>query len=132
MRPKTLQNLSPTFELDPVPLSIVKTDRFDPLETIQGPGETGGRILSARKEDQGARVLVHGGVILMGPAYSLQILKFLQGIGIHKGAGILEHDDGMGLLLDPALYLTGPRLEIPRKTLKQGRPQQAEHRLRLN
>ena len=60
MRPKTLQNLSPTFELDPVPLSIVKTDGFDPLETIQGPGETGGRILPARKEDQGASVPVHG------------------------------------------------------------------------
>ena|GEM_PF-4872479 len=38
----------------------------------------------------------------------------------------------MGLLLDPALYLTGPRLEIPRETLKQVCTQQAEHRLRLN
>ena len=43
-----------------MPLPIVKTDGFDPLEAVQGPGEAGGRILPAREKDQGASMRVHG------------------------------------------------------------------------
>ena len=46
------------IELDLVPLTIVKTDGFDVAVARQGPGQTGGGVLSSRENDQcGAWIL---------------------------------------------------------------------------
>ena len=46
-------------ELDAVALAVVETDGLDPVETIERPGETGGRILAAGKQYERARLIHH-------------------------------------------------------------------------
>ena len=48
-----LKKLSPKFELDPVALAIVETDRLHVLEILERIGEASGRILAAGEEDEG-------------------------------------------------------------------------------
>jgi hypothetical protein len=43
------QDLKPGFEFDPVALAVVEGNGFDPLIGLEGMGQTGGGVLSARK-----------------------------------------------------------------------------------
>ena len=47
-------NALAAFQLDGVPLAVVKPDRFDALEAIERPRETNRRVLAAREENESA------------------------------------------------------------------------------
>src|SRR5271165_3813391 len=51
-RHKSVAQHGPLLQFDAMALAIVEAERFDPLVTLQGPGETGRRILAARKQHQ--------------------------------------------------------------------------------
>ena len=53
--PQRGQQPRPAGKLDTVALTIVEADRLHPVEPAEGPGKAGGRILSAREQDEGRR-----------------------------------------------------------------------------
>ena len=66
-------------------LAIVEADRLDPVETLQRPGEAGGRILPAGKQNERA-LLVHRFIPTRPPAlYDRQ--RSASSISVKAGLG---------------------------------------------
>src|SRR5262249_33299011 len=60
-------DVATTGEFDPVSLSIVEADGFDPLESVKRPGETHGGVLSAGEQDEGSFRVAHASFSPIAP-----------------------------------------------------------------
>jgi hypothetical protein len=54
------QHIEPRLKLNPVALAVVKRDGFNALVFAERLRQTGGRVLTARKQDKGAAVRTLG------------------------------------------------------------------------